>query len=215
MNKEPLVLLGGGGHCRSVIDVIELEGKFEIAGIIDKEEKIGQSIGDYNITGSDSEIEFYVSKYKNCLVTIGQIESSNVRKKLFSRLKEAGAVLPIIISPLAHVSKNAFIDEGTVIMHYAMINSGAKIGKNVIINSRSTVEHDSIVKDYCHISTHSVVNGSCVIGEGTFLGSGSVTLHNINIGTNCIVGAGSVVIKPVEHGCKIVGNPARAISSND
>ena len=38
--KELILIGGGGGHCRSCIDVIEQEQKFKIAGIIDKKEFI-------------------------------------------------------------------------------------------------------------------------------------------------------------------------------
>ena len=37
--KEKLVLIGGGGHCRACIDVIERENKYQIAGIVDIKEK--------------------------------------------------------------------------------------------------------------------------------------------------------------------------------
>ncbi len=30
--------MGGGGHCKSCIDVIEQEGKYKIAGIVDAKE---------------------------------------------------------------------------------------------------------------------------------------------------------------------------------
>ena len=32
---KDIVLIGGGGHCKSVIDVIEQEGRFKIIGIVE------------------------------------------------------------------------------------------------------------------------------------------------------------------------------------
>ena len=39
-----IILIGGGGHCRSAIDVIEQDSQFRIVGIIDKPEKLDTAI---------------------------------------------------------------------------------------------------------------------------------------------------------------------------
>ncbi len=189
--KEKILLIGGGGHCRSVIDVIELENKYEIAGIIDKKELIGNDVLGYRIIACDDDLEELFNKYKNAVVTVGQVKSNEVRVKLFKKLKDIGYMLPVIISPLAYISKHAFIDEGTVIMHQVLINSNVKIGKNCIINTKALIEHDSVVEDNCHISTASVINGNVTVKEGTFFGSNSTSKESIEI--SGFVKAGSIV----------------------
>ena len=189
--KEKIILIGGGGHCHSVIDVIEQEDKYEIIGIVDKKELIGNDILGYKIIACDDDLETIFRTCKNAIITIGQIESNTIRLKLFNKLKEIGFTLPIIISPLAYVSKHSFIDEGTIIMHQSLVNANVKIGKNCIINTKALIEHDVIIEDNCHISTASVLNGNVIVKENTFFGSNATSRQGIEI--NGFVKAGGLV----------------------
>ena len=189
--KEKIVLIGGGGHCHSVIDVIEQTNKYEIIGIVDKKELIGNDILGYKIIACDDDLETIFRTCKNAIITIGQIESNTIRLKLFNKLKEIGFTLPIIISPLAYVSKHSFIDEGTIIMHQSLVNANVKIGKNCIINTKALIEHDVTIEDNCHISTASVLNGAVLVKANTFFGSNATSKQCIEI--NGFIKAGGLV----------------------
>jgi sugar O-acyltransferase (sialic acid O-acetyltransferase NeuD family) len=190
-NRPEILLIGGGGHCKSVIDVIEQEGKYTIVGIVDKKELLGTKVLNYEVIACDNDLESLFQKYKYACVTVGQIQSNSLRVKLFTKLKDIGFTLPAIISPLAYLSKYATLDEGTVVHHHALINSAAKIGKNCIINSKALIEHDVRVGDHCHISTAAVVNGGVVIENGSFFGSNATSKEYVEI--EGFVKAGSVV----------------------
>jgi sugar O-acyltransferase (sialic acid O-acetyltransferase NeuD family) len=179
--KEKIVLIGGGGHCHSVIDVIEQTNKYEIIGIVDTKENIGKKVLDYEVIACDDDLETIFLSCKNAVITVGQIKSNQIRVKLFEKLTKIGFHLPIIISPLAYVSKHSSIDEGTIIMHHALINANVKIGKNCIINTKALIEHDCIVEDNCHISTASVLNGGVVVKENSFFGSNATSKQSIEI----------------------------------
>ena len=192
--KEKIVLVGGGGHCRSVIDVIENENRYEIIGIVDDDlKKQGQKILNYEIIGTSQDLENIFKFCKNAIVTIGQIETSKIRKEKFNLLKQIGFNLPVIISPLAYVSKYSFIKEGTIIMHHTLINANAKIGKNCIINTKALIEHDAVIGDNTHIATAAIINGGVKVGNNTFIGSNVVTKQYIKISENSFVKAGSIV----------------------
>ncbi len=191
--KEKIILIGGGGHCKSCIDVIEMENRFNIVGIVDKPEKLHQKIFGYEIVACDDGLPKLVKDYKYFLVTIGQIKSANKRIEKFNLLVNLGAQLPVIISPLAHVSKHASIGDGTIIMHNVVVNAGATIGNNCIINTSSIIEHDVLIEDHCHISTGATVNGGTVIKIGTFLGSHAVLKEGIVIKENSFIKANSFV----------------------
>jgi sugar O-acyltransferase (sialic acid O-acetyltransferase NeuD family) len=188
---KKILLVGGGGHCKSVIDVIEQEAKYAIAGIIDKKELVGQKILGYEVIGCDDDLEDLFTIYKYALVTVGQIKSPNLRIKLFKQLKNIGYELPVIISPLSHISKHSVISEGTVIMHQVLINANVNIGNNCIINTKALVEHDCIIEDNCHISTASVINGGVIVKKNTFFGSNATTKEFIEC--EGFIKAGSVV----------------------
>ena len=179
MKKENIILIGGGGHCRSVIDVIEQENRYQIIGIVDTKDNIGKKVLGYDIIASDEDLKSLHKDCQNALITIGHLESNTLRVSLYKQLKTIGYVLPVIISPLAYVSKHSKVEEGTVVMHHALINANTKIGKNCIINSKALIEHDVIVEDNCHISTASVLNGGVTIKEDTFFGSNAVSKQGI------------------------------------
>jgi len=188
---KEIILVGGGGHCKSVIDVIEEEAKYKIAGIIDKKELIGSDVLGYKVIGCDDDLTLLKDKFQYALVTVGHVKTNAPRVKLFKLLQELGFELPTIISPLAYVSKHASINEGTIVMHHTLVNSDAKIGKNCIINSKALIEHDAIIEDNCHISTASVINGGVTVKANTFYGSNATSREYVEV--SGFIKAGSVV----------------------
>lgn len=205
--KRPLILIGGGGHCKSVIEVAESAG-YEIKGILDMPDEVGKEVlPGHKVIGTDDEIPQYVEEC-DFIITVGFIKNPALRIKLYNKVKAAGGRLATIIASTAHVSKYAELGEGTVIMHHAFVNAGAKIGDNCIINTFVNIEHDAEVGNQCHISTGTMVNGECKIGENCFIGSQSVCANCIEIASDIIVGAGSVVRKSIRVKGIYAGNPA-------
>lgn len=205
--KRPLILIGGGGHCKSVIEVAESTG-YEIKGILDMPDEVGKEVlPGHKVIGTDNEIPQYVEEC-DFVITVGFIKNPALRIKLYNKVKAAGGRLATITASTAHVSKYAELGEGTVIMHHAFVNAGAKIGDNCIINTFVNIEHDAEVGNQCHISTGTMVNGECKIGENCFIGSQSVCANCIEIATDIIVGAGSVVRKSIRVKGIYAGNPA-------
>lgn len=206
MTNKNLILLGGGGHCKSVIDVAESAGD-TILGILDIPEDIGKSVLDYKVIGTDDDIHKYVGKAE-FVITVGFIKNPAIRIKLYNKVKDAGGTFATVVASTARVSKYASIGEGTVVMHHAMVNAGAKIGINSIINTFANIEHDVQIGEQCHISTGAMINGDCKIGERCFIGSQSVLVNGIGVGDDIIVGAGSVVRKNLREKGIYSGNPA-------
>ena len=186
----PILLIGGGGHCRSCIDVIETEGKYKIAGIVNESGGYNDPVQGYEVLGDDRDLPELLKEYTIALITVGQIKSADIRVKLFLQLRSLGFELATIISPHAYVSKNASLGAGTIVMHDSLVNAGAKIGKNCILNSKSLVGHDAIIKDHCHISTSSIVNGGTHVKERTFLGSNTTTKEGITIAEDSVISGG-------------------------
>ena len=193
--KEKIILVGGGGHCSACIDVIEQEGRFAIAGIVDVPEKKQHTVLDYSVIGSDADLVELIKTFPNVLITLGHIKSPIRRIELFNDLKQMGARFPVIQSPLSYVSPHAQVAEGSIVMHQALINAGARVGRNCIINNKALIEHDSVIEDHCHISTGAVVNGGVKIGSGSFLGSNAVCKEYIEIGENAVIGCGAIIVK--------------------
>ena len=203
---KPIILVGGGGHCKSVIDVAESAG-YTILGILDRPEEAGKKVLDYEVVGTDDDMVKYVNKAE-FIVTVGQIKSPDLRVRLHEMIEQAGGTLATIVAPTAYVSKYAQLGSGTVVMHKAVVNANAKIGKGCIINTFANIEHDVTIGDYCHISTGTMVNGECKVGSRCFIGSQSVLVNGISIGDGYIIGAGSFVGKKKKKKGVYYGNPA-------
>ena len=201
----PLILVGGGGHCASVIDVALSTKKFRIIGILDKEEKVGSSLMGIPIIGTDKMIEDCVKKDYFFIVTVGQIKSPKARIEIVKKIEQANAKFATIISPNSIIANEVEIGEGTVIHHGGVINSLTKIGRHCIVNSMALIEHGVFVGDFCHLSTRITINGDCVLGKNVFIGSGSAISNQIDIGDDVIVGMGSVVLKEIGNNKKVIG----------
>lgn len=209
---QELVLLGGGGHCKSCIEVIEGTGAFQILGILDRSAAVGSKVLDYAVLGDDQEIPALLTRKVAFLVTVGQIKSATARLRLFHELCRAGAQLPKVIALSAVVSRYATVGAGTIVMNHCLVNSSSRIGANCIINSCANIEHDTVIGDHCHISTGAMVNGDVKIGQQVFVGSGAVIAHGVSICDGAVIGAGSVVINNIKQPGVYAGNPASVLS---
>lgn len=208
--KNPIILIGGGDHCKSVIDVIEQENKYFIAGIVDLKEKYGQNVLGYPIIASDNDIPNLTKEYSSFFITVGHVKTAHTRKNIYLKLKDLGLILPTIISPSAYVSKHSNIGEGCIIFPFTIIDVEARIGNNCIINHGTTIGHGAIIKDHCHISANCVL-GKCQIDTETFIGGNCWINNGVIIAQNSIIGSASNVIRNIDEPGIYAGNPAKKI----
>ena len=205
MEKE-VVLVGGGGHCKSVIEVAESVG-YRIRGILDKPELVGKKVLDYLVIGTDEQIIDMVGEVL-FVITVGHVKNPSLRVRLHHQVREAGGQFATLIASSARVSRYALVGEGSVIMHNAIVNADARIGDGWIINTSANSEHDVTIGNFCHVSTGAMVNGDCMIGEKNFIGSQSVIQNNVSIVKECVIAAGAVVRKDIMKAGIYAGNPA-------
>jgi len=193
--KKKIMIIGAGGHARSLIDIIESTKKFKIVGLVDNGLRKKKIFNKYKILGKDFQLS-KLKKYSSlAIIGIGQIK--DVKKRIFAYelLKKFNFKIPIICSPKSYISKYSSLEEGTVVFHGAIINSGACVGKNTIINTRAIIEHDVKIGNHCHVSTNATLNGGVVVGKNSFIGSNAVIKENIKIGNNCIIAANTFLKK--------------------
>lgn len=207
--KKPLILVGGGGHCKSVIEAAESAG-YTIKGILDLKIPVGENVLGYEVIGKDDQISSFVNGAE-FIITVGFIKDPTIRIKLYNKIIEAGGRLATVIASTAYVSKYAEIGEGTVVLHQAFVNAGAKVGKNVILNTATNIEHDAVIGNHCHISTGTMVNGEAQIGNATFIGSQSVVNQCVKVCESVVVASGSVVHKDIKEPGIYAGNPIKRI----
>lgn len=194
-----MLLIGGGGHCKAAIDVLEAAG-VHIAGVLERPGAYLTNVLGYPVLGDDHVLSALVAQGHTALVTIGQIKSAEPRIRAFEVAMAAGAQMPNVVSPRAHVSRHTELGDGTLVLHGAVINAATHIGCNVIVNSLALIEHDVEVGDHCHVATGARVNGNVTLGAGCFVGSGAVLRNGITIGAGSVIGAGVVIRHDMPEG---------------
>lgn len=211
MNKK-ILLVGGGGHCKSVLDsLLELNTYLEI-GIIDKKDKIGSSVLGIPVIGCDDDLPvLFDNGYKYAFVTVGSIGNPSLRIKLYNILSDIGYEIPYIIDPSAKVSKYAKIEQGVFIGKRSIVNAGSLIQKGSIINSGAIVEHDCQIGAFSHIAPGAVLGGEVIVGENSHIGLNATIRQQVNIGSNSLIGMGSVVLKNIADNVIAYGNPCREV----
>lgn len=201
---ERLILIGAGGHSKSVIDSIDVT-KYEVVGFLD-ENKSGKHLGKPIFGTKFEDVKDYIS-YKY-FIAIGD---NSFRKNWFLKLKKAGLETVNIIDKTAYISSTAQIGIGNFIGKYTIINADAKIGDNNVINTRALIEHECYVGSHNHLSTNSVINGNVIVEDNVFLGSCAVCNGQLKIGHGAIIGSGASIIRNVDPDTTVVGVPGRIV----
>ncbi len=212
---NPILVIGAGGHCRSVMSVILAENKWQPIGVIDagvpreNESILGVPV----VAGLDSLLSGNTFGAKHIVVAIGD---NNDRSSISKKLRHAGFDLPNIFSPRAVVDPSAKFYSGSVVMPGAVICVMAKVGDGCIVNTNAVLEHESSIGDWVHLAPGAVVAGRSHIGQHVFLGANSTVVDKCQIADDVTIGAGSVVITDaLEKHETYVGSPARQIEKED
>lgn len=202
---EDILLIGYGGHAKSVADCIERQKKYKIIGYTDMEEHVSK----YRYLGTDKVLKNYFNQgVKNAVVGIGYMGKGNLRIKLYENLKTIGFFLPIIADPSAVISSTAQIGEGAFIGKGAIVNAEAKVGKMTIINTKALVEHECVVGDFVHVAVGAVLCGRVEVGESVFIGANATIIQCMQIPSKVIVPAGEILRgtcrTSMKNDCKIL-----------
>ena len=218
MISEPtrVLGLGAGGHAKVVIEILRLCGGYDIIGLLDRREELWATfISGVEVLGDDRRLaDLYAGGVRCAFVGVGSVQRTDIRKRLYELLRNAGFVIARAVHPRAIVSAGAEIGEGPIIMAGAIVNPAARIGDNVIVNSGAIVEHDCIIEDHVHIATGARLSGGVTVQAGAHVGIGATIKQNVKIGRESVVGAGAVVIKDVPDSETVVGVPAKVLGSD-
>lgn len=198
---EKIIILGMGGHAESLVDALERQRKYEIAGYVVNDAASAKR-GDYPVLGRDDDLEkIFHGGIQNAAIGIGFMGKSDVRERLWATLKQIGFRLPVICDPSAILSRTAQIGEGSFIGKGAIINVNASIGKMCIINTGAIVEHDCQVGDFSHVSVGTVLCGEVTVGRSVMVGANATIVQCISIGDGSTIGAGTTIRRNVKERC--------------
>ncbi len=208
--KEKLIVFGAGGHAKVVIDAIEQQGSYDIAGLLDDDPKhADKRFFGYPVLGTRADLPALLSaQLCHAIVTIGDNAS---RAAVAAHLAQQGWRFASAVHPRAYVARGVEIGPGCVVMAGCVVNADASLGAHVIINTGATVDHDCRIGDAVHIAPGCHLCGGVSVGSGSLLGAGASVTPGVNIGRNAIIGAGSTVIRDVADEARVSGSPARPL----
>lgn len=201
---ENIVIVGFGGHAKSMVDAIENAGHYNIIGFTDREKR--DSYRGYPYLGTDDTLaELYHEGVKNACIGVGYLGQSVIRDKLYGMLISIGYQLPAIIDASAVIASDAVIGSGSFVGKIAVVNSACHVGEMCIINTGVILDHECTVGNYSHIAVGARLCGDVHIADHSMVGAGATVIQSRHIGSNVIVGAGSTVIGDVVSNQTVYG----------
>lgn len=193
-----IIVYGGGGHGKAVIDMLRSLGIYHIAGILDDGIPVGETIMGVPVLGGANALPgLYAQGLRLAVNAVGGIGDITIRVKVFEKLAEAGFVCPAVVHPIAFIEPSASLSPGVQVFPHAYVGSQARLGFGCIINTGAIVSHDCLLGDYTNISPGAILAGNVHIGERALVGMGVTVNLNVKIGYAARLGNSSTVISDV------------------
>lgn len=190
MSKR-VIVIGAGGHGRSVAEAILLLGRDELVGFVDDGEDANATVWSYPILGTTDSLHTLGTHADSVVVAIG---NNAVREKLQARVVEAGFELLSVIHPMAFVSPTANLGIGCAVMAGAVVGTEARLGEGVIVNGGATVDHHCIVDDFGHLGVNACMAGGSVLGRGAWMQAGSALGYGVMLENHKILLPGQALV---------------------
>lgn len=211
--KYQCVILGGGGHCRVLIECLLSSTEIVAHSIVDANRSLwGQELYGVPVRGGDEILgRLRGEGVTHFIVGLGGNGDNAPRMRLFELGLRSGLTAVSLVHAAAICSPRARMGAGTVIFPGAVVNAGASLGNNVIVNTTAVVEHDCVIGDHVHVATGAKLCGGVRVGFQAHIGAGSTVKEGVNVGQGAVVGAGSVILRDVLPWSVVAGVPGRLI----
>ena len=211
---DNIVIIGSSWHAKVVIDIVQKENRYQIAGLVDRYRTVGEQSLGYRILGQEEDLPelIRVHSIKGAIIAIGD---NFIRSKVATLVREMCPDLPFVraIHPTASIATEVSMGEGTVVMAGVAINPCTAVGRFCILNTRSSLDHDSVMDEFSSLAPGATTGGNCRIGKYSAISIGAVLIHGVEIGDDSVVGAASLVTTSIESCVVAYGTPAKTIRS--
>jgi acetyltransferase EpsM len=189
-----IIVYGGGGHGKSLIDLLRELNIYNLVGIIDDGIAAGEEIMGVPILGGREMLsKLYAQGVRTVVNAIGGIGNMYIRIKVFNEIATAKFICPTVIHPSAFIEASAVLSSGIQIFPHAYVGSQSKLGFGVIVNTSAVVSHDCVIGDYTNISPGAILAGEVKVGDGVLIGMGSTINLQVTIGDGARIGNGATI----------------------
>ena len=204
-----IVVFGGGGHGRVVIEALRAAGESTPVAVLDPA-LAGKVDGVPVRQGGGAAAALRAAGVEAAAIGVGSVGDTAARRRVHGEALAAGFALPPVVHPRASVAGTASLLPGCFVAAGAVVGPGARIGEGTIVNSNAVVDHDCVLGAFVHIAPGAALSGGVVVGDDAHVGTGAAVVQGVRIGAGALVGAGAAVIADVPEGAVAVGVPARS-----
>ena len=208
MFRQPLVMMGAGGHAK-VLHALAIALGHNIVGVCDPQLfQEGQSHWrGVPVLGGDEALAQVDSAAVGLINGIGQlVGGTRARKEIYERLRQAGFSFPALVHPAAWICPSAKLTQGVQIMAGAVVQPECCIGENSIINTHASIDHDCVIGAHVHIAPGATLCGNVRVSDGAFIAAGATLIQGVTVGLGAVVGAGSILTRDLEANQVILGS---------
>ena len=211
-----IIVIGASGHAKVILDIVEKQGKYSVAGLLDREKAVGTEFFGYPVLGKEEDLPGLV-KEKSIEAGIIAIGDNWTRSLAVQKILSLAPDFKFVsaVHPSAQIAKGVKLGKGTVVMANAAINSDSKIGDFCIVNTSASLDHDCLMEDYSSLAPNVATGGNVTIGKFSAICIGASLSHGISIGEHCVVGAVGFVQDDVPAYSVFHGVPARFIRKRE
>lgn len=202
-----LIVYGGGGHGKSLIELIRAANEYQVVGVVDDGLPVGSEIlGVPVLGGAEILPRLRRDGLQLAVNAVGGIGNLAPRLKVFERLAEAGFSIPTVVHTTALIEASAQLAAGVQVMPFGYVGSSSRVGFGCIINTRAVVSHDCDLGEYVNLAPGAVLAGGVQVGARTLIGMNVTVNLEVKIGSGARIGNGATVKSDVpENGVVRVG----------
>lgn len=198
MMAKRLLIIGAGGHGRSVAEAVLLSSSMQyspaprhaLTAFLDDAAQPGQQVWDWPVWGTTAMLADCVGRVDVVLVAIG---NNALRASLHERVRAAGLALATVVHPSAMVSSRATVGEGCAIMAGAVVGTGARLDEGAIVNCGAVADHDCVVEAFGHLGVNASMAGGTVLGRGAWMQAGSSLGYGVKVPAGTVLRAGEAM----------------------
>lgn len=200
-DNNALIIYGGGGHAKALIDVVRAMGGYEVKGILDDNPALrGDLLGVPVLGGAEQLSHLYQQGVHLAVNAVGGIGDVKIRIQIFERLAQAGFSFPTLIHPRAVIEPSALLKDGVQVFPLAYVGSEVKAGFGTIINTGAIISHECLLGDFVNISPGAILAGQVKVGSRALIGMGATVNLQVQVGAGARIGNGATVKTDVPAG---------------
>ena len=190
MAKTRLLVVGAGGHGRSLAEAAALSGQLEVVGFLDDSLPVGETVLGVPVLGPVASMVDHRAAADQAIVAIG---NNAVREKLMQQLTAAGFAWSTVVHPRAIVSPSSVMGAGSAVMAGAIVGTEARLGVGAIVNCGAVVDHHATVEDYGHLGVNASMAGGTFLGHGSWMQAGAALGYGVAIPSGVTLAPGEAV----------------------